>query len=202
MISPHKMRKSSVPRMWLRMLSRHLISSFMIIWPLVLILCPKMNASISCLSKTTVKYWVAHKWFSPIKWGNLFVGLSFPRMWFGMLSRHLISSFLIIWALILILFPKRIKNLCQYFLSFQNYSQVLCCSQVIFPHKMRKSLRRVFRSKDVIEDVVATSHIKFHDNLSIGSDFMPKKDKKTVPLFLIFPKVQSSIGLLTSDFPP
>ena len=67
---------------------------------------------------------------------------------------------------------------------------------------MKKFLCRVFRSKDVIEDVVATSHIKFHDNLTIGSDFMPKIGNRSMPVFLVFPKLQSSIELLTSDFLP
>ena len=66
---------------------------------------------------------------------------------------------------------------------------------------MRKSLCRVFRSKDVIEDVVTTSHIKFHDNLSIGSDFMPQIGNRSMPVFLVFQKLQSSIELLKSDFP-
>ena len=61
---------------------------------------------------------------------------------------------------------------------------------------MRKFLRRAFFSKDVIWEVVATSHIKFLDNLTIGSDFMPKIGNRSVPVFLVFQKLQSSIELL------
>ena len=151
-----------------------------------------MNASISYLSKTTVKYWIAHKWFSPIKWGNLFVGLSFPRMRFGKLSRHLISSFMVIWALVLILCPKLVKDQCQYFLSFQNLVKNSVAHKWFSPIKWGN----LFAGSSVPR--MWLRMLSRH----LTSSFMI-----IWPLVLILcPKLvidqcQSSIVLLTSDFP-